>query len=68
MKNAREMFEELGYKQEPIKGTVIIYRKYADAIKFFNKRQVFSTYYREYPVNVLKAIMKQCNELGWFDD
>ena len=71
MKSAKDMFEELGYKQE-IKNNVIYYLKEIHipkskniySINFINdKKEVFVS--KNIDVKELQAISQQINELGW---
>lgn len=82
MKNARELFEELGYKRLPKKynKNMILYeneiniigsvkpRKELKIIYFSltDKRIQFSPYFK-YSMQELNAINKQVEELGWND-
>lgn len=74
MKNAKELFKELGYKRLPKKynKNMILYenenmlKNYKIIIYFSltDKRIQFSPYFR-YSIQELNAINKQVEELGW---
>ena len=68
---AKEMFEELGYEQK-IKNNVIYYFKKIHipksyiiySINFINdNKEIFIS--KNIDIKELKAINKQCEELGW---
>lgn len=74
MKTAKDLFKELGYKRLPKKynKNMISYEN-EDMLKDYkiiiyfslsDKKVQFSPYYR-YSMQDLKAINKQCEELGW---
>lgn len=65
---AKEMFEKIGFKQMPIKGTVITYCNGPEKIRFYNNRKIVSTNYKEMTLDLLKAIYQQMKELGWLDE
>lgn len=75
--NAREMFEKLGFEQIRNDGHFIKYKKADDGV---DKIITFSMMFRyfdskygdyqftapyEFDIDTLKAINKQCEELGW---
>ena len=74
MKTAKDLFKELGYKRLPKKynKNMILYenenmlKDYKIIIYFSltDKKIQFSPYYR-YTMQELKAISKQCEEIGW---
>ena len=74
MKTAKDLFKELGYKRLPKRynKNMILYenenmlKNYKIIIYFSlsDKKIQFSPYYR-YTMQELKAINKQCEELGW---
>lgn len=80
MKSSKEMFEELGWEyfyNDFIKSNC--YSKfvnggyapnYDNIIKFYleEKRVYIDTNYKGIDMETLKAINKQCEELGWLDD
>lgn len=75
MKTAKDLFEEIGYELVSQDSTIIRYEKDFDIIKFNlsdNTIEVYDDWYCGKPFNQinmkeLKAINKQCEELGWFD-
>ena len=81
MKSARKMFEELGWQyfyNDFIKSDCYSKNKkndgyvpyYNDIIKFYleSKCVYIDTNYKGIDMETLKAINKQCEELGWLDD
>lgn len=75
---AKEMFEELGYKFR--ESTFVINRNdyfyYENTRKdklicfYLNKKEVLTSQYKEsmiMDIATLKAINKQCEELGWLE-
>lgn len=77
MKNAKEMFEELGYKQQGILHDIffIYYKEKAGVeISFDLEDKTFIKYSRVMGVYItitmkeLQAINKQVYELGWLDE
>lgn len=81
MKSAKEMFEELGYKKtDLLKGKSANYQNkdYETAISIFDNEKgraihiydLGNTYQDSGFIGVeeLKAIIKQCEELGWLDE
>lgn len=75
-KSAKEMFEKLGYKldKETRFGATVSYTKYCsdgccrlyDLCFYNNKRVEFQEDYISY--ELLQAINKQVEELGWLDE
>lgn len=77
---AREMFKELGFEQIRNDGHFIKYKKADDGIDkiitFSIMFRYFDSKYGEYPftapyefdIDTLKAINKQCEELGWLEE
>lgn len=74
--NAKEMFEELGYSKSEFRkhikyennGNVVIFdndSKMVRAIDLFLQEQPQP---KPIYMNLLKAINKQCEELGWLDE
>ena len=63
-KTAKEMFEELGWVQETNNKSFIVYERGFRTIVFlrYEKAIVPLCYIN---VRLLKAINKQCEELGW---
>lgn len=79
--SAKEMFEELGYKQIEYSNSYIVYNKFLKQeeryiIEFHNNDTTFSKYknrcgnIRDLFINLqeFKAIQKQIEELGWESD
>ena len=74
--NAKEMFEELGYKRSVVKFNeetqLILYEKKDLEIQFDVKCKFFHTWGNEYVVifkpNLMKAIHQQMKQLGWLDE
>ena len=64
---AKEMFEKMGYKAQ-ITPKRIKYTHGGHVIVFYLGARYMSCHYREYSVLLLRAITKQCEELGWLDD
>lgn len=77
--NAKEMFEELGFEQTRNDGCFIKYKKADNGIDkiitFSIMLRYFDSKYGDYPftapyefdIDTLKAINKQCEELGWIE-
>lgn len=74
---AQEMFEKLGYGKTFHDDYEIVYSAYNGnfkeaEIEFDLETQTFYCIYddgiMEVSMNVLKAIMQQCKELGWLDE
>lgn len=72
MKTAKEMFEELGYKQDIYVNYVIIYRNGVKCIRFDLDLMALEVYRNfhynnsdEITFKELQAINKQVEELGW---
>lgn len=75
--SAKEMFEQLGFEQTRNDGYFIKYKKADDGIDkiitFSITLRYFDSKYGDYPftapyevdIDTLKAINKQCDELGW---
>lgn len=64
--NAEEMFEKLGYKKVPLNSSeCLYYEKYDEHFSFdlISKEIGVCDYY--ITMEELKAINKQCEELGW---
>lgn len=67
MKTAKEMFEELGYKQIKHLGCVIAYYKYVGNIVYFYEwEDVYVN--NSYSFKLHSAIHQQLIELGWLDE
>ncbi len=68
MKTAREMFEELGYtcKEYRLCISYEIDELYNFIFHKFQKQIGVGNFH--ITLNELKAINKQCEELGWFED
>ena len=70
---AKEMFEELGFKKVKPRNKILTQiefysEDYNESIEFFKN---YKEYYVEnlgIDMNILKAIIQQCKELGWLDD
>lgn len=69
MRTAKEMFEDVGLKESK--------SPFSDCIEYgepFSGHIVFDKTYKMFHANttvngrLLKAIIKQCEELGWLDD
>ena len=73
MKTAREMFEELGFKQE-IDEYYIIYEFMGVngmSVYFYKHREIYDVRglgYTTINAEIHKAITKQLEELGWLDE
>ena len=71
MKTAREMFEELGFTASDCQ-TEIWYRTSLLSIAFFKNSKCVELIDElnryELDITLVKAINKQCEELGWFED
>ena len=73
MKAAKEMFKELGYNQDVCLGD---YEYYNDSMRIttdkYDKTIIicdrWSDEYSIIDMPTLKAIIKQCEELGWLDE
>ena len=73
MKSAKEMFKELGYKRDVCLGD---YEYYNDSIEITTDKRdktiiICDRWSDEYSIidmPTLKAIIKQCEELGWLDE
>lgn len=70
---AKEMFEKLGFKKVEPRNKVLTQIEFYS--ENYNEYIEFSKDYKEYYVenlgidmNILKAIIKQCKELGWLDE
>lgn len=71
--SAKEMFEELGYKQEHHISYIKYYQKVEQdyyepteiQIWFYNIDECFEKTNGVITIQELKAINKQCEELGW---
>ena len=66
LKSAREMFEELDFKIDDIKSTYLsYYNKKEDRYIYFD--YIYKTVEVQFDItmNLLKAINKQVEELGW---
>lgn len=70
-KSAKEMFEELGYKQEIYISSIYYYGEDSDydyyyiAFDKLDKSIKINKYINEITIEELKAINKQIEELGW---
>lgn len=67
---AEEMFEHLGYEQITYEnGNQISYECDDNEYFCFDKsKKIINTSLYNLTINHLKAINKQCQELGWLDD
>ena len=72
MKSAREMFKEMGYEFKASFG-IMHYSIPNNYIEFYidkEKVTIIDCVYDRYSIDMLtlKAIIKQCEELGWLDE
>lgn len=66
--NAEEMFEKLGYKKEDFSSSGYIYYERAENDEYFSFDLIskeISAYSYSITIEELRAINKQCEELGW---
>lgn len=67
--SAKEMFEELDFKIDDIKSTYLsYYNKKEDSYVYFD--HIYKTVEVQFDINMdlLKAINKQVEELGWLNE
>lgn len=67
---AREMFESLGYERSKYYDRNLMIQYYDEEenqFVFWINEQEFSSSKFSFTVDELKAINKQCEELGWFE-
>ena len=67
MKTAKEMFEELGYEYKRTKNQIKCTKQFG-TITFNLGVKEMQRNYRAYDIPLLKAIITQCEELGWLDE
>ena len=73
MKSAKEMFKELGYKQDVCLGDFEYYNYEKEITTDKDDKTIiicqrWSDEYSIIDMPTLKAIIKQCEELGWLDE